>query len=393
MNCVDLKKATTTILSASMDKSMVLWTFDDNQKMFIDKVNSTRHCSEVTLEHSSPSGPCWWNWWQYTRLLRMCIQSMRFIHSRSRLRRCSSSMEDRRGTSPLFFLWNETFPRRATIGSISFPKWSMVAISTRSKIVLGIDTVDDICWASPLIKRHVYMLNGNAMRSVVRLAHRWSSLLSLSVAFLAWNRSSSDSRLRDEMSSIYRCQPATFRLWGRWEDLAYFRCAEERPGEFCANHQNQRGRRYSSDWSLFFLANGTSVIWMFREHKHCPKVPMYQLSVSRTKRSSTTRTMQQRQASQRKTIQWPSMDCTKKDFSNRSSSTVSSISKADKERISRAVFRTPIRRTSSAEYALAGSTEAVRAWLRDYVGSIESIRLDHRFIVQSKFCITRSADL
>ncbi|CAF4793663.1 unnamed protein product [Rotaria sp. Silwood1] len=33
----DLKKAATTILSASMDKSMVLWTFDDNQKMYIDK--------------------------------------------------------------------------------------------------------------------------------------------------------------------------------------------------------------------------------------------------------------------------------------------------------------------------------------------------------------------
>jgi len=33
-----LKKAATTILSASMDKSMVLWTFDDNQKMYIDKV-------------------------------------------------------------------------------------------------------------------------------------------------------------------------------------------------------------------------------------------------------------------------------------------------------------------------------------------------------------------
>ncbi|UJR34031.1 hypothetical protein I4U23_021445 [Adineta vaga] len=33
----DRKKAATTILSASMDKSMVLWTFDDNQKMYIDK--------------------------------------------------------------------------------------------------------------------------------------------------------------------------------------------------------------------------------------------------------------------------------------------------------------------------------------------------------------------
>ncbi|CAF1469362.1 unnamed protein product [Adineta steineri] len=31
------KKPATTILSASMDKSMVLWTFDDNQKMYIDK--------------------------------------------------------------------------------------------------------------------------------------------------------------------------------------------------------------------------------------------------------------------------------------------------------------------------------------------------------------------
>lgn len=38
INLKDLKKAATTILSASMDKSMVLWTFDDNQKMFIDKV-------------------------------------------------------------------------------------------------------------------------------------------------------------------------------------------------------------------------------------------------------------------------------------------------------------------------------------------------------------------
>lgn len=34
----DLKKPATTILSASMDKSMVLWTFDENQKMYIDKV-------------------------------------------------------------------------------------------------------------------------------------------------------------------------------------------------------------------------------------------------------------------------------------------------------------------------------------------------------------------
>jgi hypothetical protein len=34
----DLKKSATTILSASMDKSMVLWTFDENQKMYIDKV-------------------------------------------------------------------------------------------------------------------------------------------------------------------------------------------------------------------------------------------------------------------------------------------------------------------------------------------------------------------
>jgi hypothetical protein len=36
---VEQRKAATTLLSASMDKSMVLWTFDDNQKMFIDKVN------------------------------------------------------------------------------------------------------------------------------------------------------------------------------------------------------------------------------------------------------------------------------------------------------------------------------------------------------------------
>ena len=38
LNLEDSKKAATTILSASMDKSMVLWTFDDNQKMYIDKV-------------------------------------------------------------------------------------------------------------------------------------------------------------------------------------------------------------------------------------------------------------------------------------------------------------------------------------------------------------------
>jgi hypothetical protein len=40
INLEDLKKAATTILSASMDKSMVLWTFDENQKMYIDKVQS-----------------------------------------------------------------------------------------------------------------------------------------------------------------------------------------------------------------------------------------------------------------------------------------------------------------------------------------------------------------
>jgi hypothetical protein len=33
-----LKKSATRLLSASMDKSMVLWNFDENQKMFIDKV-------------------------------------------------------------------------------------------------------------------------------------------------------------------------------------------------------------------------------------------------------------------------------------------------------------------------------------------------------------------
>ncbi|CAF1085809.1 unnamed protein product [Adineta ricciae] len=33
----DRKKPATTLLSASMDKSMVLWTFDNNQKMYIDK--------------------------------------------------------------------------------------------------------------------------------------------------------------------------------------------------------------------------------------------------------------------------------------------------------------------------------------------------------------------
>lgn len=38
LNARAKKRPATTILSASMDKSMVLWTFDDNQKMFIDKV-------------------------------------------------------------------------------------------------------------------------------------------------------------------------------------------------------------------------------------------------------------------------------------------------------------------------------------------------------------------
>ena len=37
-----LEKPATTILSASMDKSMVLWTFDEHQKMFIDRVNRRR---------------------------------------------------------------------------------------------------------------------------------------------------------------------------------------------------------------------------------------------------------------------------------------------------------------------------------------------------------------